>query len=203
MIYSFITSPNLAVPTVLHMTRPTSAQAYSWAQLKINQKWLRQRLGAKQLHKWYISQCNFASLYTRNRWNGAGSIVSRLLYLQTAGPRINYTTVEIRYWLTLQRKPLFYIMNITIPAIVLAILSAMTFMVPIDSGERIGLGVSILLAFSVFMLILADNTPQTSQNPAILGKSFMMTSSDGRYFRIIGHLYGATADVLHNTRMVL
>ena len=51
---------------------------------------------------------------------------------------------------------------------VLAALSALTFAVPVDSGEKLSLGISILLAFSVFMLILQDNTPQ-AETP-LLGK---------------------------------
>ena len=56
-----------------------------------------------------------------------------------------------------------------IPAIVLASLSALTFAVPVDSGEKLTLGISILLAFSVFMLILQDNTPQAGM--PLLGNS--------------------------------
>ena len=62
--------------------------------------------------------------------------------------------------MTLERKPLYYLLNIIIPTVVLAALSAVTFAVPVESGERLSLGTSILLAFSVFMLILQDNTPQ-------------------------------------------
>ena len=64
------------------------------------------------------------------------------------------------FTLTLQRKPEYYMLNIIIPTVVLAVLSALTFAVPVDSGEKLSLGISILLAFSVFMLILQDNTPQ-------------------------------------------
>ena len=67
----------------------------------------------------------------------------------------------LRFTLVLERKPLHYLLNIIIPVIVLAMLSAMNFSVPLNSGEKLSLGISILLAFSVFMLILQDNTPQT------------------------------------------
>ena len=66
----------------------------------------------------------------------------------------------IRFTLTLERKPIYYLLNIIIPTIVLAVLSALTFAVPVESGEKMSLGISILLAFSVFMLILQENTPQ-------------------------------------------
>ena len=72
------------------------------------------------------------------------------------------------FTLTLKRRPLYYLLNIVIPSLVLAVLSALTFAVPVDSGEKLSLGISILLAFSVFMLILQDNTPE-SDSP-VLGK---------------------------------
>ena len=81
-----------------------------------------------------------------------------------------YTVVEIHFYIALARKPLYYILNIIIPTIVLVILSTLTFVVPADSGERLSLGVSVLLAFTVFMLILQEITPQTSDHPPLLGE---------------------------------
>ena len=76
----------------------------------------------------------------------------------TAGT--TYTIPGASFTLILQRRPQYYLLNIIIPSVVLAILSTLTFAVPVDSGEKLSLGISILLAFSVFMLILQDNTPQ-------------------------------------------
>ena len=52
---------------------------------------------------------------------------------------------------------------------VLALLSALTFLVPIDSGEKLSLGISILLAFTVLVLIVSEITPQTSHNAPVIG----------------------------------
>ena len=52
---------------------------------------------------------------------------------------------------------------------VLALLCSLTFLVPIESGEKLSLGISILLAFSVLVLILSEVTPQTSKHAPILG----------------------------------
>ena len=78
----------------------------------------------------------------------------------------------VSFTLTLQRIPVYYLLNIIIPTLTLACLSALTFAVPVDSGEKLSLGISILLAFSVFMLILQDNTPQ-AETP-VLGKKIGM-----------------------------
>ena len=93
------------------------------------------------------------------------------MYLQVEALS-NRTYIEIVFRLILKRKSVYYVMNIIIPTAVLALLSSLTFIVPTESGEKLSVGVTILLAFSVFGLILSDNTPQTSNNPPALGEHF-------------------------------
>ena len=40
---------------------------------------------------------------------------------------------------------------------------------PTDSGEKIALGVTVLLAFSVFMLAIAEKMPETSESIPLIG----------------------------------
>ena len=89
-----------------------------------------------------------------------GTILSRIVIFQV---NISYiaNVPGVKFTLVLKRRPLYYLFNIIIPAVLLAALSAVTFVVPVDSGEKISFGIAILLAFSMFMLILQDNTPQT------------------------------------------
>ncbi len=80
------------------------------------------------------------------------------------------TLPATRFTLVLKRKPVYYILNIFIPSTVLSGLSLIVFIVPIDAGEKMALGITILLSFSVYMLILSDNTPQTSDHIPVLSK---------------------------------
>ena len=93
-----------------------------------------------------------------------------------------FTVPGVDFTLYLQRRPQYYLLNIIIPSVVLAVLSALTFAVPVDSGEKLSLGISILLAFSVFMLILQDNTPQA--DTPVLGK-YLIAQGEG-----VGNLEG-------------
>ena len=76
----------------------------------------------------------------------------------------------VRFFITMKRLPAYYLMNIIIPTVVLAFLSAFTFYVPVDCGEKLSLSITILLSFSVFLLILSDSTPQVSENLPFLGE---------------------------------
>ena len=45
----------------------------------------------------------------------------------------------------------------------------MTFLLPPDSGEKIALSITVLLAYSVFMLLIAENIPATSETVPLIG----------------------------------
>ena len=68
-------------------------------------------------------------------------------------------------------RTLYYTYNIIIPCVMLSILTLLCIWMKPDSGEKISLGLTILLAFSVFMLLIAEDMPSTSVNVPIIGKS--------------------------------
>jgi nicotinic acetylcholine receptor, invertebrate len=45
----------------------------------------------------------------------------------------------------------------------------MVFLLPAASGEKVSLGVSILVAISVFLLLVAGNVPDTSDAVPLIG----------------------------------
>ena len=90
-------------------------------------------------------------------------------YLDEQFPEV-YCTIYIR------RKHTFYFMYILLPCLMLSGVLLMIFLLPADSGEKVSLGVSILVAISVFLLLVAGNVPDTSDAIPIIGKfSFCMT----------------------------
>jgi hypothetical protein len=70
--------------------------------------------------------------------------------------------IDIAYSLEFQRKALYYIMTIIVPSMLLSLLACVSFLFPADSGERVSLVISVLLGLVVFMLIVNDRTPVTS-----------------------------------------
>ncbi|KAK2164106.1 hypothetical protein LSH36_68g00000, partial [Paralvinella palmiformis] len=82
-------------------------------------------------------------------------------------PGIPFPTV--RFSLYLRRKPRFYTINIITPCLTMSLLALLVFYLPPDSGEKISLGITVLLSFSVFLLLVAENVPKTSEYVPLLG----------------------------------
>jgi len=62
----------------------------------------------------------------------------------------------------------------------LSSLTLVTFLSPPDQGEKISLGISILLSFSVFMLSISENLPKTSETLSLFGAFICWDTSDSR-----------------------
>ncbi|XP_048238333.1 neuronal acetylcholine receptor subunit alpha-7-like [Haliotis rufescens] len=70
-----------------------------------------------------------------------------------------YATVAFKF--RLQRRPEYYGINIILPVVVLSILSALVFVLPPDSGEKMGYSLTVLLSFAVFLTLIADRMHKT------------------------------------------
>ena len=81
------------------------------------------------------------------------------------------TFPRLTFSLYLQRKPQYYLINIVTPTLLCVIIAIMVFWLPPESGEKVSLGITVLLAFSVFQLVVANSTPKTSDFTPLLSKS--------------------------------
>ncbi|XP_021344844.1 acetylcholine receptor subunit beta-like [Mizuhopecten yessoensis] len=75
--------------------------------------------------------------------------------------------------ITFKRRPTFHIVNILAPISVMGLLNVMVFLLPAESGERVGFSITVLLAMSVFLTIISDSLPSTSQ-PSIPRISYLL-----------------------------
>ncbi|XP_052795030.1 acetylcholine receptor subunit alpha-like 1 isoform X2 [Mya arenaria] len=76
---------------------------------------------------------------------------------------------DITFWITIRRKTLFYTVNLIMPIVAISTLTALVFYLPSESGEKITLSISILLALTVFFLLLYDISPPTSLVIPLIG----------------------------------
>ncbi|CAC5378276.1 unnamed protein product [Mytilus coruscus] len=75
---------------------------------------------------------------------------------------------SVKFTIVIKRKPLYMIMNIILPIILLALLEIFTFKIPADTGERLGYTITVWLSFAVFLTIVSDSLPQSSESVPIV-----------------------------------
>ena len=83
---------------------------------------------------------------------------------------------EISFNLHFKRRSLYYVVNIVLPSVMLSVLVLMVFKLPPESGEKMSVGVTLMLAYSVFLLIVSDNVPNTSQAVPVIGEYDSLSS---------------------------
>merc|ERR1712048_510369 len=88
---------------------------------------------------------------------------------------VNNKNDTMTYEVVLQRKPLFYTMNLVIPLILFFILSMFEFYLPSQSGEKMTLSISILLGQTVFLFLIMNRTPETSEGLPLIGAYLLFT----------------------------
>ncbi|KAK6731999.1 hypothetical protein RB195_008069 [Necator americanus] len=81
---------------------------------------------------------------------------------------------DITFFIYIRRKTLYYLYNIVFPCLMMSVLTLLVFVLPPDSGEKIALGITVLLAFSVFVLAIAEKMPETSDSMPLIGIYLMV-----------------------------
>ena len=87
---------------------------------------------------------------------------------------------DVTFYVIMRRRTLYYLFNIIFPCLWLTILSLLGFWLPPDSGEKITLGITVLLAFSVFMLLIAESMPATSEFVPLIGNKFYLYCNESK-----------------------
>ena len=82
---------------------------------------------------------------------------------------------DLTFNITMRRKTLFYTVNLIVPCVAISFLTVLVFYLPSDSCEKITLCISILLALTVFFLLLAEIIPPTSLVIPLIGKYLLFT----------------------------
>lgn len=118
------------------------------------------------LTAWYYNE-NELQFYLSNDGENIGLSENNMWYIEyvkfeMVGDYLIIMSVKIK------RKPLFYLYNIILPINFICLLNIFVFLLPSDSGEKIGFSVTMLLSLAVFLTIVSDRLPESS-NPSILG----------------------------------
>ena len=82
-----------------------------------------------------------------------------------------FTDVTVQ--LIIRRKPLFYAFNLITPCMIMLSMILLGFFLPPESGERITLSITVLLAMAVFLQLVAETLPRNSESIPLLGKFYI------------------------------
>ncbi|XP_063045956.1 neuronal acetylcholine receptor subunit alpha-7-like [Engraulis encrasicolus] len=82
---------------------------------------------------------------------------------------------DVTFTVTMRRRTLYYGLNLIIPCMLISGLALLVFLLPADSGEKISLGITVLLSLTVFMLLVAEIMPATSDSVPLIAQYFAST----------------------------
>nr|XP_046249491.1 neuronal acetylcholine receptor subunit alpha-7a [Scatophagus argus] len=85
------------------------------------------------------------------------------------------TYPDVTFTVVMRRRTLYYGLNLLIPCVLISTLALLVFLLPADSGEKISLGITVLLSLTVFMLLVAEIMPPTSDSVPLIAEYFATT----------------------------
>ncbi|KAM8789594.1 acetylcholine receptor subunit gamma isoform 1-T1 [Rhynchonycteris naso] len=85
---------------------------------------------------------------------------------------------KVIFYLLIQRKPLFYIINIIAPCVLISSVAILIYFLPAKAGgQKCTVAINVLLAQTVFLFLVAKKVPETSQAVPLISKylTFLLT----------------------------
>jgi len=76
---------------------------------------------------------------------------------------------DVTFIIHMKRRSLFYVINLIFPCLLIYAVSFLGFFLPVESGEKVNLEITILLALVVFLLIVGETLPPTPDVIPVLG----------------------------------
>lgn len=82
------------------------------------------------------------------------------------GELVSYSV--LRCTITVKRKWLYLVMKVICPVVLTSLLNPVSFLLPVESGERISLSNTVFLTLAVFFTIVSDSLPEASDGVPLI-----------------------------------
>ncbi|XP_025261053.1 acetylcholine receptor subunit gamma isoform X2 [Theropithecus gelada] len=105
--------------------------------------------------------------------NGEWAIQHRpaKMLLDPAAPAQEAGHQKVVFYLLIQRKPLFYVINIIAPCVLISSVAILIYFLPAKAGgQKCTVAINVLLAQTVFLFLVAKKVPETSQAVPLISK---------------------------------
>ncbi|XP_038073441.1 neuronal acetylcholine receptor subunit alpha-10-like [Patiria miniata] len=86
-----------------------------------------------------------------------------------------YPYALLHFTIVVQRRSLFYVFNLLVPCMLVSALTMLSFYLPADAGEKVTLCITILLSLTVFLLLVAETMPPTSDVIPLIAQYYLTT----------------------------
>ncbi|KAM4016234.1 5-hydroxytryptamine receptor 3A-like isoform 2-T2 [Anomaloglossus baeobatrachus] len=80
----------------------------------------------------------------------------------------------LKVYISFRRHPMYYVVNLIIPSAFLIIMDIIGFYLPPQSGERISFKITLLLGYSVFLIIVSETLPVSPQGTSVIAVYFLV-----------------------------
>ncbi|GMR51807.1 hypothetical protein PMAYCL1PPCAC_22002, partial [Pristionchus mayeri] len=102
---------------------------------------------------------SLATYQPNGEWQLLGLSAKRSIFYYECCPEPYY---DVTFTVSMRRRTLYYGFNLVLPSMLISALALLGFTLPPDSGEKLNLCVTIFMSLCVFMLMVAEAMPQTS-----------------------------------------
>ncbi|XP_008577652.1 PREDICTED: acetylcholine receptor subunit gamma isoform X2 [Galeopterus variegatus] len=93
------------------------------------------------------------------------------MLLDVAAPAEEAGHQKVVFYLLIQRKPLFYVINIIAPCVLISSVAILIYFLPAKAGgQKCTVAINVLLAQTVFLFLVAKKVPETSQAVPLISK---------------------------------
>ena len=117
----------------------------------------------------YISIEPILNLYEENeQWSLVNT--THGTYVADADEGGHHRVPGVYLSIRLSRHPIYYIMNVLGPCLLISLLSTLVFLLPAESGEKISLGITVSLSYTVLLLMVSEITPQSGKTLPLLSR---------------------------------
>lgn len=82
---------------------------------------------------------------------------------------------EVIYRLIIRRRPLYYVFNMVFPCLLITMVAFLGFFLPPSSTEKVSMGITTLLSITVYLMLVAESMPPTSEQLPLLGIYYAVT----------------------------
>ncbi|PAV79781.1 hypothetical protein WR25_11116 isoform C [Diploscapter pachys] len=120
------------------------------------------------------SETGDMSNYVMNtEWNVLRINAEKNPIIYSCCPNDPYPIVDIL--ITIERRPMFYVFNLITPCVLISLIALLSFYMPSNEGEKVTLGVTSLLSTTVFLMLVAEAMPPTSEALPLIGTYYGIT----------------------------